>query len=214
MKRKPLLYLARHGTTTDSHLNIFRGQRNSVLDKKGFLDAHDLKDFFEEREWKRVFCTEMARAVQTATIICGDQDDCHPETVAEMEPWNIGWLTGQPKNAENKKWIQYYNEHLSEAPEGGESIYEFEGRVWPLLVAMIQTGYEQGVPCVCVAHSSIVHTLNHLLVGHQNHKEIAVKPGGVIEVFMQDGEILHEAIYKKSSDDSSFAKGKEALERS
>jgi broad specificity phosphatase PhoE len=212
--KKPLLWLVRHGTTTDSELNIFRGQRNSVLDKKGFLDAHDLKDFFAKREWKRVFCTEMARAVQTATIICGDQDDAHPETVEGAEPWNIGWLTGKPKTAENKKWIQYYDEHLSESPEGGESIYEFEGRVWPLLVALIQTGWEQGTPCIFVAHSSIIHTLNHLLEGHKNHREIAVKPGGVVEVYMQDGEITHDAIYKKHHDDSSFATGKEALERS
>jgi broad specificity phosphatase PhoE len=91
-----------------------------------------------------------------------------------------------------------------EIPQDGESIYQFEARTWPLLAAMVQLGWEQGVPCICVAHSSIVHTLNHLLNGHVDHAEVAVDPGGVIEVFFENGEIMHAAVFRGGNDDSSF----------
>lgn len=201
--KKPLLYLVRHGSTIDSKLKIFRGNRDSALDKKGFLDAHTLKEFMERKEWHRIFCSTLTRAIQTATIICDDQADHQPETIDGLEPWHIGFLTGLPKNDENKTKMAFYIENLDKVPEGGESRRQFEARVWPVLAELIQIGWEQGLPCIAVAHSSIVHSLNHLLEG-ENHKDVAVKPGGVVEVYFEDGEIRHRAIFKAGTDDSSF----------
>jgi len=147
----------------------------------------------------------MTRAIQTATIICDDQADYQPETVEGLEPWNIGALTGLPKNEENIKKIEYFDEHITEAPEGGESIEQFQERIWPLLAEFIELGWKQGIPCIVIAHSSIIHSLNHLLEG-RDHDEMAVKPGGVIEVYMEDGEIKHRPIFKAGLDDSSFQK--------
>jgi broad specificity phosphatase PhoE len=201
--KKPLLYLVRHGSTTDSSKNIFRGQRDSALDKKGFSDAHSLKDFFKTKEWHRIFCSPMTRAIQTATIICDDQADYQPETTPGLEPWNIGEMTGKPKTPENKIRMEHFIEKADEAPKGGESRNEFEHRVWPLLASGIELGWKQGTPCIIVVHSSIIHSLNHLMEG-ENHEDKAVKPGGVMEVFMEGGEIMHEPILKASTDDSSL----------
>ncbi len=198
--KKPLMYLVRHGSTTDSGLNIFRGQRDSALNKEGFLDAHVLREFFDELDWHRVFCSRMTRSIQTATIICDDQDDYQPETIDNLKPWNIGELTGKPKNDQNLKKMAFYDAHPDVVPPGGESISQFESRVWPILAEAIQLGWKQGHPVVVVAHSSIVHSLNHLLIGRDH------KPGGVIMVYMEDGEILHHPIFKPGHDDSSFQK--------
>ena len=204
--KKPLLWVVRHGSTTDSGKNIFRGQRDSALDKKGFLDAHSLKDFFSDKEWHRIFCSPMTRSIQTATIICDDQEDYQPETTDGLEPWNIGFLTGLPKNPDNKKKMAFYQDNPSEIPEDGESRNQFEGRIWPLLADAIQLGWEQGVPCIVVAHSSVIHSLNHLLIGENEDLHQAVEPGGVIEVYFEDGEIKHRPILKASQkDDSSFS---------
>jgi broad specificity phosphatase PhoE len=202
--KKPLMYAVRHGSTTDSGKNIFRGQHNSALDKEGFLDAHILKDFFKGKEWDRIFCSTMMRAIQTATVICDDQDSYQPEAVDGLEPWAIGTkLTGAPKNAENKKLMGFYIDNPNETPEGGESRYDFEHRVWPVLAEGIELGWQQGIPPIVVIHSSIIHSLNHLLNG-EKHKDISVEPGGVVMVYFEDGEIKHEAIFKKRKDDSSF----------
>lgn len=201
--KKPLLYLVRHGSTTDSKLNIFRGNRDSALDKKGFLDAHTLREFFEHKEWDRIFCSALTRSIQTATIICDDQSDYQPETIDGLEPWHIGFLTGLPKDDKNKAKMAFYVEHPEKTPEGGESRREFESRVWPLMAEATQVGWEQGIPCIMVAHSSLIHALNHLLEG-ESHKDVAVKPGGVVEVYLENGEIKHRAIFKAGTDDSSF----------
>ena len=37
-----------------------------------------------------------------------------------------------------------------------------------------------------------------------SHQDVAVKPGGVVEVYFDGGEIRHRAIFKAGTDDSSF----------
>ena len=201
--KRPLLYLVRHGSTTDTKLNIFRGNRDSALDKKGFLDAHALREFFEKKEWDRIFCSPMTRAIQTATVICDDQSEYQPETTDGLEPWRIGFLTGLPRNEENGAKMKHFVDHPEIAPDGGESLRDFEHRIWPLLAQGIQLGFDNDKPPIIVAHSSVVHTLNHLLEG-ENHRDVAVKPGGAVEVYLEDGEISHRPIFRAGSDDSSF----------
>jgi len=201
--KKPLLYFVRHGTTTDSKLKIFRGQRDSALDKNGFRDAHILREFFDQRPWHRIFCSKLTRAIQTATIICDDQEDYQPETTDGLEPWNIGFLTGLPKNKENKDKMNFFVEHPMETPKGGESRHDFEHRVWPLLAEGIEIGWTQNCPCIIVGHSSLIHALNHLLDG-EKHKDVAVKPGGVVMVYLEGYEIKHLPLFRPGTDDSSF----------
>jgi broad specificity phosphatase PhoE len=207
--KKPLLYLVRHGSTTDSNKNIFRGQRDAALDKKGFSDAHALKDFFKKKEWHRIFCSPMTRAIQTATIICDDQADYQPETTPGLEPWNIGVMTGAFKTPKNKEKMEHFITNPEDAPKNGESLREFEHRVWPLLASGVELGWKQGKPCIAVVHSSLIHSFNHLMQG-VNHEDKAVKPGGVVEVFMEDGEIFHEPVFKAATDEDSSLDPKNA----
>jgi broad specificity phosphatase PhoE len=201
--KRPLCYLVRHGSTNDSAKNIFRGQRNSALDKKGFLDAHSLKEFFHKKEWHRIFCSPMMRAIQTATIICDDQEDYQPEALDGLEPWDVGFLTGLPKNEENKKKMDGFVAHPDSTPKDGESLADFQHRVWPIIASAIELGWKQDVPCIMVVHSSIIHSFNHLMEGI-DHDDKAVEPGGVMEVYFEDGEIKHAPILKETEDDSAL----------
>lgn len=201
---KTLFWLARHGSTTDSDKNIFRGQRNSALDKDGFIDAHKQKEFFEKRKWHHIFCSPLTRAVQTATIICDDGNE-KPMTHSGLKPWDIGYLTGKSK--ENKKYakdMQFFIDHPDRVPPDGESEKQFDNRTHPLLGEAMEIGLTQNEPCIVVGHSSIVHSLLHLLYG-QKHKEMAVKPGGIMEVYLEDGEFNARPALKAGHDDSSFS---------
>lgn len=200
---KTLLWVARHGTTTDSGKNIFRGQRNSALDQKGFTDAHELHKFFSDKDWHRVFSSDLIRAVQTAIVLVGDRTDEIMQPVIGLRPWDIGYLTGKPKQAyyEDMNW---FIDHPDEVPERGESRNQFErGRVHLLLAEAIEMG-EKAKPPIIIGHSSVVHSLSHLIYG-EKHKDLAVKPGGVIEVYLKDGEIEARCVLKAGKDDSSFA---------
>jgi broad specificity phosphatase PhoE len=202
--KRPLLYVVRHGSTTDSGKKIYRGQKDSALDKEGFRDAHVLKEFFKDKEWDQIFCSRTTRTIQTATVICDDQSEYQPQVLDGEEPWNIGSkLTGAPKNKTNQALMDFYVNNPDEVPEDGESRHEFEHRVWPILAFLIELGWKNGKPAIDVTHSSVIHSLNHLLEG-ESHPRMAVKPGGVIEVYLEDGEILHRPIFKPGTDDSSF----------
>ncbi|MGH7744534.1 MAG: histidine phosphatase family protein [Candidatus Dormibacteria bacterium] len=203
---KTLLYIARHGTTTDSNKGIIRGTRNALLDKKGFQDAHVLKDFFKKKEWRGLYTSKLARSLQTARIISdGQRDDEIHHSIANLEPWRVGYLTGKDKKIYGPD-MTVFIENPDMTPQDGESQNHFHDRVDPLLIEAMEMGIK-GKPPIIIGHSSVIHALAHLLWG-EGHPPLAVKPGGVIEVFVnKKGEINAQEIFKPGKDDSSFAGG-------
>jgi alpha-ribazole phosphatase len=200
--RKTLFWLARHGSTTDSGKGIFRGQRNSALDKEGFLDAHEQKEFFAKKKWHNIFCSTLTRALQTATIIVDDRKDEEPIPHPGLKPWDVGYLTGKDKKKYGKE-MQYFIDNPYEVPEDGESEDQFQKRVHPLLGDAMRIGLEQDEPCIVVSHSSVIHALSHLLYGDR-HKDASVNPGGILEIYLEDGEFKSRPALKEGTDDSSF----------
>ena len=199
----PLFWLVRHGTTTDSNKNIIRGDRNSMLDRKGFNDAHELKAFFRDKDWSSVFTSDMTRSEQTAKIIAGDRYNEVKESIHDLRPWDVGYLTGKDKKVYGPD-MTVFVENPDMRPQDGESRNEFFARVDPLLIEAMEIGLTHK-PCIIVGHSSIIHAFAHLLWG-EGHKPLAVKPGGVIEVFVnKKGMIDAKEIFKPGKDDSSFA---------
>jgi broad specificity phosphatase PhoE len=197
-----LFYLVRHGKTTDSDKGIIRGDRNSMLNREGFLDAYELKDFFSDITWDNIHTSDMTRSEQTAKIIAGDRYNDITESIHDLRPWDVGYLTGLPKK-EYAPDMTVFVENPDMRPQDGETRNEFFARVNPILLAFAEAGI-QGKVGIVVGHSSIIHALAHLLWGEE-HPPLAVKPGGVIEVFVnKKGEIDAREIFKKGKDDSSF----------
>ena len=198
-----LFWLVRHGTTTDSHKNIIRGDRNSMLDREGFSDAHKLKDFFSNLDWKGIYSSDMTRSEQTAKIIAGDRYDEVSDSIHDLRPWDVGYLTGKDKKIYGKD-VTVFVENPNMRPQDGETRNEFFGRVNPLLISAMEIGMH-GKPCIVVGHSSVIHALAHLLWG-EGHPPLAVKPGGVIACFVnKKGQIDAQPALKPGKDDSSFA---------
>ena len=201
----PLIWLVRHSTTTDTQKNIFRGNRDSMLDKQGFLDTHELKKFFSNKDWDYIFCSDMTRAIQTATIVA-ELRDVEPIILKDLEPWDIGYLTGKNKD-DYKSDMTVFVEHPNMRPQGGETRNEFFDRVNPILIGGMELAIKNDTPTLIVGHSSVIHALAHLLWGEE-HPPLAVDPGGVIEVFLtKKGQIDARPIFKEGKDDSSFMGG-------
>ena len=204
MKEKTLFYAARHGTTDDTKKNIFRGNRDSALDRKGFLDAHEQKDFFSKHPWKYIFISPMTRSAQTAKIIAGDRQKDISTPIPEMEPWRIGYLTGKDKK-EYEPDMEIFVENPDMRPQDGETLAEFRARIVPLYLEAIEMGL-RGAPSIIIGHSSTIHVLTDMLKNDDGGKQFAVKPGGIIEVFIgKNGEIQARAVLKEGEDDSNFA---------
>lgn len=203
-----LFYLVRHGTSTDSGKGIIRGDRNSKLDRQGFMDAHDLKNFFKLKEWDHIFTSNMTRSIQTGTIIGEPRDKLPSKILEDLRPWDVGYLTGKDKK-QYAPDMMVFVENPEMRPKGGETRNEFFNRVDPLFVAFAELALKTGKPNIVIGHSSVIHALAHLLWG-DGHPPLAVKPGGVIEVFVnKDGEVDAKEILKPGKDDSSFAGGQQ-----
>lgn len=199
---KTLLWIARHGTTTDSNKPIFRGNRDTPLDQQGFRDAYDLKKFFSDKKYHLIFTSDMTRGVQTGVILAGEKDGELMPAIKGLRQRDIGYLTGKDKK-EYAKEMKFFIDHPDEIPKDGESTNQFErGRVFPLLIEGIEMG-ENGDPPIIVGHSSVIHALGHLLYG-KNHKNLSVKPGGVVEVYIDKDEIQARPAYRAGEDDSSY----------
>ncbi len=198
-----VFYLVRHGTTTDSNKNIIRGNRNSMLDKEGFLDAHKLKDFFSKKDWEGIFTSDMTRSIQTGKIIADKDPDQVKSPIYALRPWDVGYLTGKDKKQFSRD-MTVFIENPDMRPQDGETRNEFFDRINPLLIEAMEIGLTSKPPIV-VGHSSVIHALAHLLWG-EDHPALAVQPGGVIEIFLnKKGEIDARPILKAGKDDSSFA---------
>lgn len=204
---KTLAYIVRHGTTDDSKKNIIRGAKDSKLDRDGFNDAHALKTFFKDKEWDSVFSSDRTRAIQTAKIIAESRPDEVKDPIKSLMPWDVGYLTGKDKTKFGPD-MKVFVDNPDMRPQGGETLNDFSDRVDPLFMDAIEIGLHYK-PCIVIAHSSVIHALAHFLWG-DDHKPLAVKPGGVIEVFVNDkGDIDAKVILKPGKDDSSFAGGQQ-----
>jgi len=197
-----LVYIPRHGKTTDSDKHIFRGNRDSKLNEEGFRDAFELREFFRDLAFGDIYASDRTRSIQTGHII-GEPHDKVPYVTKALEPWRIGELTGKDK-LEYGPVMQHYIDNPEEEIPGGESRNDFEhNRIYPLIVEAIEMGLD-GPPPIIVGHSSIIHAAVNLING-DGSKTLAVKPGGIIIIYLEDGEIKIKAVFKKGKEDSSYA---------
>lgn len=200
-----LVYIVRHGKTDDSDKNIFRGNRDSKLNRQGFVDAGDLQDFFKDKDFGTIYSSDMIRAIQTGHMI-GEPHGKVPHITKALEPWRIGFIQGKSKT-EFGPVMNHYIENPEEKIPGGEARDEFEQeRVRPLLVEAIEMGLE-GLPPLLATSSSVIHATLHMLNG-EGHKEMAVKPGGAMMIYLDNGEIKIKVIYKPGKEDSSYSTDK------
>ena len=70
---KTVLYVVRHGETTDNRDDLVSGHVNPDLTEKGVLQAVELRHELFNVHFDEVFSSDLNRAIETASIICGDR---------------------------------------------------------------------------------------------------------------------------------------------
>jgi len=199
-EKHTLAIFVRHGTTVLNEKNIFRGQEDAPLDKKGFQDAHQVAFFLKGMDFCHCFCSDRKRSVSTAEIV-GASVNCNPIPNKGLRPWDVGYLTGEPKD-EHVEEMQYYVEHPDVQIPDGEGLNEFRDRVVPLFREAVEIAIGNGKPVLIVGHSSIIYQLGVEVNG--DAKSVLVKPGGAVELYIQNGVLGAGAIFKPGKDDTNF----------
>jgi broad specificity phosphatase PhoE len=191
--KEVLVYMVRHGTTELNEQNCFRGPLDPDLDGAGWRDAHALAYYFEPIDMSAIVYSPKKRARHTAELIKREREIPFFSNLG-LQALDVGHLAGQKRTPETEAEIQYHCDNPDIPIKGGESLNCFRDRVRPLIQNGVQLAMEYGKPVVIVAHSSLVHETGEMFNG--DHSSTLVKPGGVAAVYIVDGELKAEPIFK------------------
>jgi alpha-ribazole phosphatase len=194
-----VVYAVRHGQTVLNATDSYRGPTDVELDATGWRQANKLKEYFKDQPFSYVFTSDKKRAVDTAEKIMEGRE---PRPIAHqgLEALDVGILAGKPKTPESVALVAYHFNNPSLPIPGGESFDGFKARVVPLILDAIKLGIENENPVLLVVHSSIIHEIGTIIGGH--HEYALVEPGGVAAIFIKDGQIGAEPIYRVKKSES------------
>lgn len=175
---KVVAYFVRHGETLLNAEGRFRGPMDVPLSDKGENDAEELANFFAKIKLGEAWTSARQRATKTADTILAPKGMAANPTES-LYAWDVGGLAGE-KKSDHKDDVEYYQRNPSLPIPGGESLDDFRARVNPTIKTALMSGIKRGLPSIVVAHSSIIHQVNHLI--HHDHTKNLVSPGGAIQV--------------------------------
>ena len=193
MAHKLVAMFVRHGSTQLNDQDKFRGPLDVDLDDNGKKQAKEVAGQLKGHSFGPAFVSSKKRTKQTADIALPGKKT---KTVKDFDPLDVGEFAGKPKNQENLKAIEHYQDNPDEDIPGGESINSFRKRVNPKIKMAIKRGEEGSRPSISFVHSSIIHQVGHLL--HGDHNAVKVKPGGTVGIFKSPMGYTARAITKKS----------------
>jgi len=200
---KIIAYVARHGTTELNEENKYRGQKDVPLDDKGREDAKTLAKFMADKPIGQAWTSDLSRAKDTAKeVLKGRGIKATP--LESLRPLDAGKYTGQ-KKSDHAEDMKYYHKNTNVRIPGGESIDGMNKRVRTPLFKAFRIGLRTGKPSFISAHSSVIHSLGHLL--HDDHTHALVEPGGLVKVVF-DGKKFHAKPVlkpKKESKETAYA---------
>jgi len=187
------VYVVRHGQTVLNKDKRFRGNANPELDATGIKQAHKLAELFSSKQISHIFCSDKVRSVKTAQVIA-QAKGCVIHPSEGLRALDVGKFSGEKRTKESEGELQKYLDNPETQIPGGESLQDFRNRIRPCLQAAVDVFTKCGAPPVLVAHSSVVHECGNIIYG--DHKKILVEPGGAIAIYVKDGKLGAEPIFR------------------
>ncbi|MFA6551187.1 MAG: class I tRNA ligase family protein [Patescibacteria group bacterium] len=135
-----------HGTTLDNEQEKASGHYDVELSELGIRQSHDLKDLVKEEKFDAVFCSDLKRAVASATIAFGDKYKIIQDK--RLRECDYGDLT----RGDNKKVEAMEKKIINQPFPNGESYRDVENRVREFLAEV--TDKYAGKKIAIVAHKA------------------------------------------------------------
>ena len=129
MAGKPTVVMIRHGSTElNNQKGTMRGWLNVPLTSEGHKEAQKVAmEVAQNFQLKRIFASDLLRVKESAEYL-SKATGVPVGYTPNLRPWNGGVLVGKVIPDLDKQ-LQYYIEHLNEAPKGGESMNDFLSRL-------------------------------------------------------------------------------------
>ncbi len=160
------IYLARHGGTTSSDSNLFAGSSNPQLSDTGRAQAAALSQRLANVPLAAAYCSDMDRAVATATAVAEPHQLVPIQTPALREINHGHWESRVHKDVEREypdEYAAWDADPFGFAPAGGETGASVLARSLPALLQIVRDHPGQSV--LVVSHTATNRLLLCALMG-------------------------------------------------
>jgi alpha-ribazole phosphatase len=135
------IYLVRHGEILIDSEKRYIGQIDLPLNENGRKQAARLRDQLSRVKLDRIICSDLARAVTTASII-GEKQESQLEVKKELREIDMGVWDGMTFASVRRSYPGEYEKRGSDLinyrPPGGESFAQCAARVLPVIDDALQ----------------------------------------------------------------------------
>ncbi len=190
------LILVRHGATQASFSGVYCGRLDLPLARRGIADIKKAARLLSKPRPDRVYCSELLRARQTASLIAPGSQAIFLSSLREM---NFGAFEG--KSADEIKsrmpdaWQAYMDDYMSFTFPGGDNIKSYLTKTAATLNSIIEKNDNRRV--LIVSHKGfILSALSELLHGGSSHMfHYDIRPAGFARIEIVDGfSVLRQLI--------------------
>jgi len=151
------LYVVRHGETEYNAQGRYCGILDIPLNKKGFVQAHDLATRLSGKKIDIVISSPMIRAKQTAEIVCTVLNlryIIHKQLAERSVGVFEGLTHDEAMNKYPNLWVRQPTKKLDDAPDGGETLRHGCNRIDNLMTQLRQLYENNSILVICHAFVS------------------------------------------------------------
>jgi len=152
---KEMIYVCRHGATALDDLKRSDGWLDLPLSSEGNQGVVETLDYLKHVPITCIYAAPLMRTQETAHILqTGIATHPEIETVDEALTWDLGTMSGDPKDP-NKDKVRDLLQHPDTVPDGGESYDDFLARFDPWFEKMKEDSETEGPLLLILSGSNI-----------------------------------------------------------
>jgi probable phosphoglycerate mutase len=160
------VFLLRHGIVrSPGEAKRYIGQQDLPLLNRGLQQAMAWADYFATAALDVIYCSDLARCLETARII-GDRCHLVPRVRPELREVALGDWEGQPfasiKRCDPDGYQRRGAQITDHRPPGGESFRDLDHRVWPFFETASRQPHRR---VLMITHAGVIRVLICRLLG-------------------------------------------------
>jgi broad specificity phosphatase PhoE len=192
----------RHGRTALDNEKRSDGWLDFPLSDEGRVGLIKAQQYLKAANIDCIYTPSLRRTYETAHIMASGILS-HPdvEVADEARTWNLGMLMGTKKKP-NRTVVQYYMDHPTEKPFGGESMQQFQDRFIPWLKHQLKESQNGSV--LVVTSGSNLREIGREFTGDKDTYDL--DEGGLLMLWPhKDTAMGHVVFGHKSKEDEYFS---------
>lgn len=187
---KKTIYLIRHGEIESAGEKRYIGIKDVALSMNGIIQAGKLKDFLNDIDINRIYCSDLRRSIETSRIIAGNKN-INIIKIKELREINMGSWEGKTFKEIKARFPVEFEKRINEIgtfkADGGESFLQCQKRVVKIFKRISHEAVDN---IAIVAHAGV----NRMIISYILHIPI-----NDIFKFSQDYGCINKIVFNENN---------------